>query len=111
MTQTPNSPAELLLQQIQLEGKEEQANRNPVRGLTPQQIVDFICSESSDLQPTQVIELSGILLQNLLNFHMNACAKVLEDNDGNLPSHEMFWLSDSMKLDQCVTLIKQVLQG
>ena len=108
MTTTPNSPAELLLQQLQLEGQQEKEQVNPFQGLNPEELAEALTSKEFGLKPSEMLVLIQELSQRLLNFHMHVSAKLLEDNEGSLPTNQLFWLVDMTKLDTVVTLLKEV---
>ena len=106
MTQTPNSPAELLLQQLQLEGQE---NQEPtLKGLDPEELCEVLTSQEFGLKPTEMLELIQHLSQKLLNFHANVSAKLMDDNNDQFPGDSLFWLRDLTKLDIIVTLMKEI---
>ena len=109
MTKTPevpNSPAELLLQQLQLEGQQEK--QETLRGLNPDDLAEVLTSEEFGLKPTEMLELIQHLAQRLLNFHANVSAKLMDDNNDQFPGDSLFWLRDLTKLDIIVTLMREI---
>lgn len=98
MTTTPNTPQELL----ELNQKQVFAE-----GLTNVELVERICHHSN-LQPTDVVEVTKLLVDKLLTFHQNVTAEVFTENDNSLPADKMFWLQDVTKLQVVKSLLRNI---
>ena len=97
MTQTPNSPSELL-----------ELNQHPVpepeKKHTPKGVVDWLIEESG-FQPSDMCELTKRCVHLLYNFHCNVVQNQLEEGDTeNLP----MWISDTQKLETVLHLLKDI---
>ena len=98
MTQTPNSPSEL----FELNAKQVFAE-----GLTNVEVVEQLCHHSN-LQPTDIVEVTKLLVDKLLNFHQNATAATFTENNNSLPADQMFWLQDTTKLQVVQQLMRNI---
>ena len=98
MTATPSTPQELL----ELNQKQVFAE-----GLTNVEIVEKLCHHSN-LQPTDVVEVTRLLVDKLLNFHANVSADIATEAGGNIPADKVFWVQDITRLQTCKFLLKNI---
>ena len=99
MTQTtPQTPQELL----ELNQKEVFA-----KGLTNVELVEKVCHHS-DLKPTDIVEITKLLVDKLLMFHENVTVDIANDNNEAVPAHELFWVQDITRLQTVKFLMKNI---
>ena len=98
LTQTPNSPQELV-----------ELNNNPVptpeMKFTPESIMNWLMDESN-LTPKDMIELSKRMNHLLLNFHRNVMDEKLKE--GEDIQAIQFWVEDTQKLETICYLQKDL---
>ena len=98
MTATPNTPAELAA----LNQKEVFAE-----GLTNVEVVEKLCFHS-DRQPTDIVEITKLLVDKLLTFHANVSADIATENGANIPADKVFWVQDITRLQTVKFLMKNI---
>ena len=98
MTTTPNTPAEL----AKLNQKEVFAE-----GLTNIELVEKVCFHS-DRQPTDIVEITKLLVEKLLTFHCNVSADIATEAGGNIPADKVFWVQDITRLQTVKFLLKNI---
>ena len=98
MTATPNTPAELAA----LNKKEVFAE-----GLTNVELVEKVCFHS-DRQPTDIVEITKLLVEKLITFHANVSADIATENGGSIPADKVFWVQDISRLQAVRFLMKNI---
>ena len=98
MTTTPSTPQELL----ELNQKEVFAE-----GLTNVEVVEKLCFHS-DRQPTDIVEMTKLLVEKLLTFHANVSADIATEAGGNIPADKVFWVQDVTRLQTVKFLMKNI---